>query len=523
MQNVQSALERLRALAESGPVATLAAAFADAGHELALVGGPVRDAFLGRTVTDLDFTTDARPDRILEIVKPIAQAHWDIGRDFGTIGARIQGEQVEITTYRADTYDGVSRKPVVAFGDTIEGDLHRRDFTVNALALALPELRLIDPTGGMDDLMTGVLRTPVEPAVSFGDDPLRMLRAVRFTSQLGFHLDGESFGAVVDMAARIDGISAERVRDELVKLLRTDAPRAGLELLVETGLADRVLPELPALRLERDDEHQHKDVYEHSITVLEQAVALETERRPQESPDTVLRVAALLHDIGKPKTRRFGPGRKVTFHGHDAVGARIARKRLTALRFDNDSIKSIARLVELHMRVFNYEGAGWTDSAVRRFVRDAGPELDRLLILIRADITTRNRRKSDRLLFAIDDLERRIGELAEQEELDAIRPELDGEQIMAELGLKPSREVGEAYRFLLELRLDEGELGEEVARERLREWWLARGGSGDGVGDDPAPAGAEGDEAPGHDADAEPADADAGAGPAGADDPVTKE
>lgn len=475
MQQVQSALDRLRALAASHPVSALAAAFHDAGHELALVGGPVRDAFLDRAVTDLDFTTDARPERILEIIAPIADAHWDIGREFGTIGARIGGEQVEITTYRADQYDGVSRKPVVAFGDTIEGDLLRRDFTVNAIALALPELRLVDPTGGLEDLLAGQLRTPIEPEVSFDDDPLRMLRAVRFTSQLGFHLDGAAFDAVTAMAPRIDDISAERIRDELVKLISTDTPRAGIELFVETGLAERTLPELPALQLERDDAHRHKDVYEHSITVLEQAIDLERVRRPDDSPDVVLRLAALLHDIGKPKTRRFGPRGQVTFHGHDVVGAKLARKRLRALRFDNDTIAETARLVELHMRLFNYEGAGWTDAAVRRFARDAGDQLDRLVILIRADITTRNQRKSDRLAFAIDDLEARIATLREQEELDAVRPELDGDRIMAILGIGPGRTVGEAYRFLLDLRLDEGRVGEDAAEQRLLEWWRERG------------------------------------------------
>lgn len=480
MHSVQDALERLRALAASRPVARLATAFRDGGHELALVGGPVRDAFLGRAVTDLDFTTDARPDRILDLVRPIAEAHWDVGREFGTIGARIDGEQVEITTYRADTYDGVSRKPVVAFGDTIEGDLHRRDFTVNAMALALPDLRLVDPTGGVEDLLAGTLRTPAEPEVSFGDDPLRMLRAVRFTSQLGFHLDLAAFEAIGSMRERIRDISAERIRDELVKLVSTDAPRAGLELLVETGLAELVLPELPALQLEHDANHQHKDVYEHSITVLEQAIALERERVevPDAPPDVVLRLAALLHDIGKPRTRRFGPGRSVTFHNHDVVGAKLARKRLTALRLDNDTIAKVSRLVELHMRVYNYEGAGWTDSAVRRFARDGGDVLARLLVLIRADITTRNRRKSDRLGFAIDDLERRIAELAAQEQLDAMRPELDGDDIMRILGLAPGREVGEAYRYLLDVRLDEGPIGAQAAEQRLRSWWDARGAAG---------------------------------------------
>jgi poly(A) polymerase len=478
VQHVQTALARLSELAESCPVARLAAAFADAGCELALVGGPVRDAFLGVPVHDLDFATNARPERILEIVRPISEAYWDIGREFGTIGARIDGEQVEITTYRADTYDGTSRKPVVAFGDSLEGDLLRRDFTVNALALALPELRLVDPTGGLDDLIEGVLRTPIEPEVSFGDDPLRMLRAVRFTSQLGFYLDLPALEAVREMRERIRDISAERVRDELVKLLATDSPRAGIELLVETGLAELVLPELPALQLERDDAHQHKDVFDHSIKVLENAIALERAAHaddPQRpSPDLVLRFGALLHDIGKPRTREFGANGKVTFHGHDWVGAKLAKKRLTALRFDNDTVKQVARLVELHMRLYNYGDAGWTDSAVRRFARDAGPLLEQLLLLIRADITTRNKRKSERLQFGIDNMQQRLDELREQEALDAIRPDLDGDDIMRILDLKPSRAVGEARNFLLELRLDEGALGAEEAERRLRAWWAQR-------------------------------------------------
>lgn len=477
MQHVQTAMTRLEQLATTEPVAILARAFADAGAELALVGGPVRDAFLGAPITDLDFTTDARPDRILEIVAPIADTHWDIGREFGTIGARIRGETVEITTYRADSYDGVSRKPVVEFGDTIEGDLHRRDFTVNALALALPELRLVDPTGGFDDLLGGVLRTPIEPEISFGDDPLRMLRAVRFTSQLGFHLDLAAFEAIGELGGRLADISAERIRDELVKLIRTGAPRAGLELLVETGLAEHVLPELPALKLERDAAHQHKDVYEHSLKVLDNAIALEAERLPDSSPDVELRLGALLHDIGKPRTRAFGPGGQVTFHGHDWIGAKMTRKRLTTLRFDNDTAKRTARLVELHMRLYNYEQAGWTDAAVRRFARDAGDQLEQLLVLIRADITTRNRRKADRLQFAIDDLEARIAALREQETLDAIRPDLDGDDIMRILGIGPGRVVGEARAHLLELRLDQGPLGREAAERRLKEWWDARGGA----------------------------------------------
>lgn len=472
MDHVQTAVSRLRDLAVAKPVALLADAFASAGHQLALVGGPVRDAFLGRAVSDLDFTTDARPDRILEIVVPISEAHWDIGREFGTIAARILGEQVEITTYRADTYDGHSRKPVVAFGDQLEGDLLRRDFTVNAMAFALPEQRLVDPTGGFEDLRAELLRTPIEPSVSFGDDPLRMMRAVRFAAQLGFELDVTAFDAIGEMAGRIQDISAERVRDELAKLFLAGTPRPGIELFVETGLAELILPELPALRLERDAAHQHKDVYEHSIRVLENAIELE--HAAGGSPDLELRIAALLHDIGKPRTRAYGPGGQVTFHGHDWVGAKLARKRLTKLRFDNDTVAHVSRLVELHMRVYNYEQAGWTDSAVRRFVRDAGAQLDQLLLLIRADMTTRNRRRFERQQFAIDDLEARIRTLREQEALDSIRPDLDGDQIMRLLDIRPSREVGLARDFLLELRLDEGPLGEEEAAERLLSWWRER-------------------------------------------------
>ncbi|QEO14531.1 CCA tRNA nucleotidyltransferase [Agromyces intestinalis] len=477
MHHVAAALDRLSELAASPTVSTLAAAFDAAGHELALVGGPVRDAFLGRSTNDLDFTTDATPDEILAIVKPIAEAHWDIGRQFGTIGAKIARETVEITTYRADTYDGASRKPDVVFGDTIEGDLVRRDFTVNALALRLPKLELVDPSGGVDDLLAGVLRTPSAPEVSFGDDPLRMMRAARFAAQLGFSVAEPAVAAMTELAGAIERISAERVRDELTKLLSTASPVRGIRLLVDSGIADRVLPELPALRLERDEHHRHKDVYEHSLTVLEQAIDYEVARGRLDSPDLVVRLAALLHDIGKPRTRRFEPGGAVTFHHHDAVGAKLARKRLRALRFDNDTVDAVARLIELHLRFFGYTDASWSDSAVRRYVRDAGPadQLERLHILSRADVTTRNRRKADMLSFAYDDLEQRIAELAEQEELAAVRPELDGQQIMAILGVPPGPVVGEAYRFLLDVRLDEGPIGEDAARERLLEWWAARG------------------------------------------------
>ncbi len=474
MQSVAESLERLGDLARTPSVARLADAFEAAGHELALVGGPVRDALLGRRVHDLDFTTDARPDDILRIVSPIADAVWDVGRQFGTIGARLGDDTVEITTYRSDSYDGTTRKPEVEFGDTLEGDLMRRDFTVNALALRLPEVRLVDPSGGVEDLIAGVLRTPSTPQISFGDDPLRMMRAARFTAQLGFAVDDETREAMAAMADRIEIVSAERVRDELSKLLLADAPRAGLELLVESGLAELVVPEIPALRLEADEHHHHKDVYQHSLTVLEQAIGYEKERHPGEAPDLVLRLAAILHDIGKPATRRFEPGGAVSFYHHDVVGAKLAKKRLTALRFDKATIEAVARLIELHLRFFGYADAAWTDSAVRRYVRDAGPQLERLHMLTRADVTTRNRRKADRLGFAYDDLESRIRELKEQEELDAVRPDLDGEQVMSILGLRPGREVGQAMKFLLELRLDEGPLGEEEATRRLLAWWEDR-------------------------------------------------
>ncbi|MGK3951936.1 CCA tRNA nucleotidyltransferase [Microbacterium sp. I2] len=475
MLNMAEGVARLGALAESPVVDTLARAFADAGFDLAIVGGPVRDALLGRTTNDLDFTTDARPDDILRIVKPISSAHWDIGRAFGTIGARIRGEQVEITTYRADSYDGVTRKPTVEFGDTIEGDLVRRDFTVNAMALRVPARTLVDPTSGVEDLVRTTLRTPADPAVSFGDDPLRMLRAARFASQLGFDVEPATVEAMAELRATLEIVSPERIQAELVKLLATDDPVRGIRLLVETGLMREFLPEVPALQLEIDEHHHHKDVYEHSLTVVRQAIDLEKERNPRAAPDVALRLAALLHDIGKPATRRLEPGGGVTFYHHDIKGARMARKRLQALRFDSDTIGSVTRLIELHLRFFGYSEGTWTDSAVRRYVRDAGPELERLHILTRADVTTRNAKKAGRLARAYDDIERRIAELAAQEELNAMRPELDGNRIQEVLGIGPGRAVGEAYRFLLDLRLDEGVIGADAAEQRLREWWAGRG------------------------------------------------
>lgn len=475
MVNMAEGLARLEALAKHPIVARLADAFARAGFELAVVGGPVRDAMLGRGVNDLDFTTNARPDDILKIVEPLATATWDVGRDFGTIAARIDGEQVEITTYRADTYDGETRKPIVEFGDTIEGDLRRRDFTINAMALQVPEIKLVDPTGGIEDLLAYLLRTPIDPHVSFGDDPLRMLRAARFIAQLeGFQLDPATEQAITELRDSLKIVSAERIQAELVRLLGTDGAVEGIRTLVETGLIDEFLPEVSELKLEVDEHHHHKDVYEHSLTVLQQAIDLEHERNPGADPDIPLRIAALLHDIGKPRTRKLEPGGAVSFHHHDIVGSRMAKKRLQALKFPGDTINSVAELVALHLRFFGYSDGAWSDSAVRRYVRDAGDELERLHILTRADVTTRNKRKANRLAGAYDDIERRIAELREQEEIDAVRPELDGNQIQRILGIKPGREVGEAYRFLLDLRLDEGPLGADAAEQRLREWWATR-------------------------------------------------
>ncbi|GAA1350004.1 CCA tRNA nucleotidyltransferase [Falsarthrobacter nasiphocae] len=446
--------------------------FEDAGHELSLVGGPVRDLFLRRVSGDLDFTTDARPDGILDVVRGWADSTWEIGRAFGTIGLAKAGYTIEITTYRADAYEAGSRKPEVRFGETLEDDLFRRDFTVNSMALRLPSLELVDPFGGVRDLAAGRLRTPGRPEDSFSDDPLRMMRAARFASQLGVDVAPEVEAAMTGMAERLSIISAERVRDELVKLIKGQDPATGVDLLVRTGLADIMLPEVPALRLETDEHHSHKDVYQHSLTVLRQACETETDDDgPVPSPDFVLRFAALMHDVGKPSTRRFEGNGAVTFRNHDVVGAKIVRRRMRALRFDNDTIKAVSRLVELHMRFFGYKDQAWTDSAVRRYVTDAGALLERLHRLTRSDVTTRNKRKAARLSQAYDDLEARIAELAEQEEMAAIRPDLDGGQIMEILGLRPGPLVGKAYRWLLDLRLEEGPLGAEEARARLEAWW----------------------------------------------------
>lgn len=472
MQSVAEALANLEANLDSPIFAKLGERFAAAGHELALVGGPVRDAILGRKAPDLDFTTTATPDEILEIIKPIVDAHWDIGREFGTIGARMGNDQVEITTYRADKYAIDSRKPEVAFGSDLTEDLLRRDFTVNAMALRLPERVFVDPFNGLRDLMAGVIRTPGKPEDSFSDDPLRMMRAARFTAQLEFEIEPETFEAMSAMAGRIEIISAERIHDEFVKLMKGKNPRLGLEALVDSKLADRVLPELPALKLEVDEHHHHKDVYEHTLTVVEQAIDYEKDYGLE--ADFVLRFAALMHDVGKPATRRLEPGGGVSFYHHDIVGAKLTKKRMKELRFDNDTIKAVCLLIELHLRFFGYSDQAWSDSAIRRYVRDAGDQLIRLHALTRADVTTRNQRKADRLAHAYDDLEQRIAVIAEQEQLNAMRPDLSGEDIMRILDLKPSREVGEAYNYLLELRIEEGPLGPEEAEKRLLAWWSAR-------------------------------------------------
>ncbi len=454
----------------------LGALFERAGHELYLVGGSVRDALLGQLGHDLDLTTSARPDEIEALLRSFSNTVWTVGKAFGTIGCAVKeggtSWLIEVTTFRADAYERDSRKPVVAFGDSLDGDLVRRDFTVNAMAVAIPGKTFSDPYGGLADLAAGVLRTPAAPEVSFSDDPLRMMRAARFAATLGFTPTAEVIVAMTAMADRIDIVSAERVRDELAKLLLADRPRAGLALLVLTGLASRVLPELPELRLERDEHHRHKDVFEHSLTVLEQAIDLEQERLGE--PDLTLRLAALLHDIGKPKTRRFEAGGKVTFHHHDVVGAKLAKARLTALRFPTEVVRDVAKLVELHLRFHGYGDGQWTDSAVRRYVRDAGDQLARLHILTRADCTTRNQAKAARLRAAYDHLEERIDVLAEEEELSAIRPDLDGQQIMTILAIPPGPVVGEAYRMLLEHRLEHGPIGEQEAREVLLAWWATR-------------------------------------------------
>lgn len=452
------------------PVADdLARRFQEAGFSLALVGGSVRDALLGRLGNDLDFTTDARPEDVLKIVRPWADAVWEVGIAFGTVGCQKEGYQIEVTTYRSEAYDRSSRKPEVSYGDSIEEDLVRRDFTVNAMAVALPQKEFVDPHGGLEDLSERVLRTPGTPEESFSDDPLRMMRAARFAAQLDFEVAPEVVAAMKAMAERIDIVSAERVRDELNKLIVSAYPRKGLALLVDTGLAARVLPELPALRLERDEHHRHKDVYDHSLIVLEQAMALETD-----GPDLTLRLAALLHDIGKPRTRRFESDGRVSFHHHEVVGAKMVKKRMTALKYSNELVKDVSRLVELHLRFHGYGTGEWTDSAVRRYVRDAGPLLERLHKLTRSDCTTRNKRKANALSRAYDGLEERISRLQEQEELDSIRPDLDGNDIMQVLDVGPGPAIGKAYKFLLELRLENGPMERDAAVAALKQWWASQ-------------------------------------------------
>ena len=450
-------------------IASLAGAFKREGFTLALVGGPVRDAILGRLGNDLDFTTSARPADSSKILKKWADNIWEIGAAFGTIAAKKGEVTIEVTTYRSESYDPHSRKPDVNFGDSIEGDLSRRDFTINAMALELTtdEPTFIDLFDGAGDLAKKVLRTPGSATSSFTDDPLRMLRAARFAAQLDFSIDPSVIAAIVEMSDRLSIISAERIRDEFIKTLMSPNPRLGLRLLVETDLAAHFLPELPKLKLEIDEHHHHKDVYEHTLTVLEQAIAHEDRLG---GPNLVIRLAALMHDIGKPRTRELSPGGGVSFHHHEVVGAKMTKRRLKELRFDSKIVDDVSTLVFLHLRFHGYGSGEWTDSAVRRYIRDAGDLLDSLHVLTRADCTTRNKRKADQLSATYDSLEKRIAELKAQEELDRIRPDLDGQQIMELLGIKPSRIVGEAYDFLMELRMERGPLGREIATQELLAW-----------------------------------------------------
>jgi poly(A) polymerase len=445
----------------------LAAPFVAAGFQLWIVGGPVRDALLGREPLDLDFTTDAHPQTVLELVSQLGPT-WTTGIEFGTVGVQLAGCRCEITTLRSDEYDTTTRKPEVVYGTSIEGDLARRDFTVNAMAVRLPldaAHPIVDPFGGLVDLAAGRLRTPVEPTRSFGDDPLRMLRAARFAAQLGVTVDPAALAAIRELAGRLDIVSAERIRDELSKLILADQPRRGLELLVDTGLAQYFLPELSRLKETVDEHGRHKDVYAHTLIVLEQAMELEPG-----GPDLVLRLAALLHDIGKPKTKSIEADGKVSFHYHDVVGAAMTRQRLAALRYPREVVEDVSRLVELHLRFHGYSGGTWTDAAVRRYVRDAGPLLERLHRLTRSDCTTRNARKARALATAYDSLEQRIAELSAREDLEKIRPDLDGNQIMTLLGIPPGPLVGRAYQHLLDLRMERGPLPYDEAVAALRTW-----------------------------------------------------
>ena len=464
----------IASLIKRAPMASsLAQAFKAKGFTLALVGGPVRDAILGRLGNDLDFTTNALPQESKKILNEWADNVWDTGIAFGTVAGKRGDTTVEVTTYRTEHYDADSRKPVVEYGKDINGDLSRRDFTVNSMALELTTdtPTFIDPFNGLKDLSQKTLRTPGRPQDSFNDDPLRMMRAARFASQLEFEIDLEVVEAMKELAPRISIISAERVRDEFTKILMSDNPRKGITILVDTGLANLTLPEIPKLRLEVDEHHHHKDVYEHSITVLEQAIEHEDRLG---GPNLVIRLAALLHDIGKPKTRAFIDGGGVSFHHHEVVGARLVKKRLQELRFDGDTVEAVETLTTLHLRFHGYGDGEWTDSAVRRYVRDAGDLLVHLHVLTRADCTTRNKARAARLASIYDSLEARIAVLMEQEELSKIRPDLDGQQVMDLLGLKPSRDVGGAMDFLMELRLERGQIGEAAATEELLNWWKNR-------------------------------------------------
>ena len=461
----------LASLVERAPLASsLAAVFKERGFTLALVGGPVRDALLGRLGNDLDFTTNAPALESKKILQKWADNVWDTGIEFGTVAAKRGETTVEVTTYRSDSYSQESRKPEVKFETSIEGDLSRRDFTVNSMALELTGAtpQFIDPFGGLVDLAKKTLRTPGKPEDSFSDDPLRMLRAARFASQLNFEISPDVLAAMKAMTDRLAIISAERIRDEMTKLLMSHNPRIGITILVDTGLAATFIPEIPQLRLEVDEHHHHKDVYEHSITVLEQAIALENRLG---GPNLIIRLAALLHDIGKPKTRALIPGGGVSFHHHEVVGARLAKSRLKALRYSGEIIDDVETLIALHLRFHGYGDGEWTDSAVRRYVRDAGPLLDHLHVLTRADCTTRNARKAARLAATYDGLEDRIAVLMEEEELSKIRPDLDGGEVMQLLNLKPGAAVGKALDYLLELRMDQGPLGKERATELLHQWW----------------------------------------------------
>jgi poly(A) polymerase len=447
----------------------LGARFAAAGHELYLVGGSVRDAVLGRLTSDLDFTTDARPAKVQELLRGWADALWDTGIDFGTISAAKDGQQIEITTFRADSYDRVSRNPEVRFGDRLEDDLVRRDFSMNAMAVKIGadgSQEFVDPLSGLEALLAGVIDTPAAPEDSFNDDPLRMLRGVRFVSQLGFSLSPRVFAATMEMVGQIERITVERIAVELDKLILGEHAVEGVDTLCETGLAERVIPEIPGMKLAIDEHHQHKDVYTHSLTVLAQAMDLE-----DGDPDLVLRWAAILHDIGKPATRRHEPNGGVSFHHHEVVGAKMVRKRLRALKYPKSVIEDVANLVFLHLRFHGYGDNQWTDSAVRRYVTDAGPLLPRLHKLVRADCTTRNKRRARRLQQNYDNLEQRIAKIAEQEDLAKVRPDLDGNTIMELLDLPPGPMVGKAWRYLKELRLDRGPMSHEEAEEALRQWW----------------------------------------------------